>query len=204
LTVSGRDRKEEAVSVILAKNWWSLVIRGLAAVTLGLITVIQSEVTLSTLVLVFFVYTLFDGLVGLAGALRAAEAHQRWRSLLMEGLAGIAAAIVTVAWPRITVFSLIYIIAVWALVTGVFEIAAALRLRRYVRREWLLALSGAASLILGVLMIGLPLAGPLPTARWLGSYALTFGALLIGLGFRLKAWAQTPVANVGNSRAINV
>src|SRR5260370_34721644 len=132
------------VSVILAKNWWSLVIRGLAAIALGLITLVQWEtrsgITLRTLAQVFFVYTLFDGLVSIAGALRAAEAHQRWTSLLMEGLAGIATAILTIAWPRITVFSLIYIIAAWALFTGVFEIAAALRLRRYVRGEWLLAL----------------------------------------------------------------
>ena len=173
------------------------MIRGLAAIALGLITLVQWEITrsgitLRTLVQVFFVYTLFDGLVSIAGALRAAEAHQRWTSLLMEGLAGIATAILTIAWPRITVFSLIYIIAAWALFTGVFEIAAALRLRRYVRGEWLLALSGAASPTLGVLMIAIPLAGPLAAALWHGVYTFIFGALLIALGFRLKAWRRCP------------
>jgi len=90
--------------------------------------------------------------------------------------------------------SLIYVIAAWALVTGVLEIAAGLRLREYIRGEWLLVLSGVASLILGVLMIAIPLAGSLAIAFWVGAYAFVFGALLVGLGFRLRSWARTPAA----------
>jgi len=120
------------VLVILAKNWWSLAIRGLAAITLGLITILQPEISLSMLLQVFFVYALLDGLAGLAGALNAAAAHQRWTSLVVDGATGVVAAIVTVAWSGNSLFSLIYVIATWALITGVSEIVAAVRLRNYV------------------------------------------------------------------------
>jgi uncharacterized membrane protein HdeD (DUF308 family) len=178
-------RGEEIMMVVLRKNWWSLVIRGLAALSLGAITVARPEMAIGPLTQFFFAYALIDGLVGIAGAVRAAESDQRWASLLAEGATGVVAAVVSVALP-LTFIELAYVIAAWSLVTGVLEIASARRLRRYVAGEWLLASSAAASLILGVLMIALPLAGPLPVAFWLGVYSLVFGTLLIALGFRLQ------------------
>lgn len=180
------------MKILIAKNWWSLVLRGLAAIVLGLITIVWPGITLGALVLLFGAYTLIDGLLSLAGAVRAAENHERWGSLLFEGLAGIAAGIVTFAWPAITALTLVYVIATWALITGVFEIAAAVRLRKVLPGEWLLALSGFASLILGILMIAVPLAGALAIALWVGIYALVFGALLIALGLRLRSWTKEP------------
>ena len=156
------------MSVLLAKNWWSLVIRGVAAIALGVITFAHPGLSLGALVLVFGFYALIDGLVKMAGAVRA----------------------ITIAWPAITALSLVYVVAAWALVTGVFEIMAAVRLRKHVSGEWLLALSGFASLILGILMIAVPLAGALAIALWVGAYAFVFGALLIGLGLRLRAWSK--------------
>lgn len=178
------------MKILIAKNWWSLVLRGLAAIMLGLITIVWPGITLGALVLLFGAYALIDGLLSLAGAVRAAENHERWGALLFEGLAGIAAGIVTFAWPAITALTLVYVIAAWALITGVFEIAAAVRLRKVLPGEWLLALSGFASLILGILMIAVPLAGALAIALWVGVYALVFGALLIALGLRLRSWAK--------------
>jgi uncharacterized membrane protein HdeD (DUF308 family) len=149
------------MSILLAKNWWSLVIRGLAAILLGLATILWPAISLAVLVQIFFTYTLFDGLIGIAGAVRAAEAHEHWwKALLIEGLAGVATAIITMAWTAITALTLVYVIATWAFVTGIFEIAAAFQLRQYIAGEWLLILSGVASFILGMLMIALPLAGP--------------------------------------------
>ena len=176
--------------VILAKNWWSLIIRGVVAIALGLIMIAWREITLGTLVLLFIGYLMFDGLLSLAGALRAAEAHERWGPLLIEGLLGIGTGIVALAWPTITPLSLMYVIAAWALLTGVLEIVAGVGLREYIAGEWLLGLSGIASLLLGIVMIAVPLAGVPTIALWLGVYALIFGALLIGLGFRLQSWAR--------------
>ena len=182
------------MKILIAKNWWSLVLRGLAAIVLGLITIVWPGITLGALVLLFGAYALIDGLLSLAGAVRAAENHERWGALLFEGLAGIAAGIVTFAWPAITALTLVYVIAAWALITGVFEIAAAVRLRKVLPGEWLLALSGFASLILGILMIAVPLAGALAIAFWVGIYAFVFGALLIALGLRLRSWTKALTA----------
>jgi len=180
------------MSVVLARNWWSLVIRGLAAILLGVITVFSPGITLGALVLVFGIYALIDGLVSIAGAVKAIQKHERWGILIFEGIAGIAVFIITIAWPAITALSLVYVIAAWALITGVFEIAAAIRLRKHIEHEWLLALTGVASLILGVLMIAVPLAGALAIALWVGAYAFVFGILLVVLGFRLRNWAREP------------
>jgi uncharacterized membrane protein HdeD (DUF308 family) len=185
----------QIVRVILAKNWWSLLIRGTAAIVLGAVAVVWRDISLGNLVLVFFGLALLDGVVGFAGAVRAAEAHERWAPLLLEAIIGISAALLAVTWPGfMTPIVLIYIIGAWALLTGGLEIASGVLLRRHIRGEWLLALSGFASLLLCVLMASLPLASPGEIAFWLGVYAVAFGALLIALSFRLRSWARLPLA----------
>lgn len=175
----------------LIRNWWSLVIRGLVAVLFGLITFAWPAITLSALVLLFGAYALVDGIVSLAGTVRALRANERWGALLFEGIAGIVAGLVTFFWPAITALALTIVIASWAIVTGVFEIVAAIRLRKYITNEWLLVLSGVLSLVLGVLFIAAPLAGALAIALWIGIYALIFGGLLIALGLRLRGYGHT-------------
>jgi uncharacterized membrane protein HdeD (DUF308 family) len=188
--------------VILAKNWWSLVIRGVVALSLGVLTAVWPHIRVETLALVFLAYALIDGLVGIAGAVRAAEAHERWGALLFEGLTGIVTAIAIMLWPAIGGLSLIYVIAVWAFVTGAFEIIAGVRLRKLITGEWLLLLSGAASLILGVLMIAAALAGSLAVEHWISAYAIVFGVLLVGLGFRLRSWVTPPHADAQDRSAL--
>lgn len=175
------------MSVILATTWWSLLIRGIAALALGILALAWREISIYQLTLLFFGYAMIHGVVNLAGAISAAEAHQRWASLLIEALAGIAAAIIAVAWPGVTEVDLIYIVAAWGLATGAPEIASAVRLRRRVRGEWMLALSGIASIVLGILMVALPLASAFDIALWLGVYALLIGALLTSLALRHRA-----------------
>ena len=182
------------MEVALARNWWSLVIRGLVAIALGIVTFAWPAITVAALVLVFGAYALVDGVVSIVGAWKAARAHERWVALIFEGIAGIITAAVTAIFPGLTALALVYLIAAWALVTGVLEIVAAVRLRQYVAHEWLLALSGVASLIFGFLAILLPLAGAVAIALGIGIYALVFGVLLIGLGFRLRSWTRTPHA----------
>jgi uncharacterized membrane protein HdeD (DUF308 family) len=179
------------VRVILAKNWWSLLIRGTAAIALGAVAVVWRHISLANLVLAFFSFALFDGLIAIAGAVRAAEARERWAPLVIEGIVGILAAFLAIAWPGImTQIILVSIIGAWALLTGVLEIASGVLLRKHFRGEWLLALSGFASLFLCVLMAALPLADPGKVAVLLGVYAFVFGFLLIALSFRLRSWAR--------------
>jgi uncharacterized membrane protein HdeD (DUF308 family) len=176
--------------IAIVNNWWSPVIRGLVAILLGIITLAWPGITLGALVLLFGAYALIDGIFCIVGAWRASKAHERWGVLVFEGVAGILAAVVTFVWPGITALALVFVVAAWAIVTGVFEIAAAIRLRKYIKGEWLLILLGVASVVFGVLLAASPLLGALVLAIWLGVYALIFGGMLVGLGLRLRTWAQ--------------
>jgi uncharacterized membrane protein HdeD (DUF308 family) len=143
------------------------------------------------LVLLFGAYALVDGIMAVIGAWRASRAHERWGALVLEGIVGIAAAVVTVLWPAITALALVYLIATWAIVTGVLELTAAVRLRKVISGEWLMALSGIASILFGILAIIVPLAGAVGIAFMFGFYQVFFGVLLISLGFRLRSWSRT-------------
>jgi uncharacterized membrane protein HdeD (DUF308 family) len=176
--------------IVLARNWWSLVIRGVAAILVGIITFALPGITLAGLVILFGAYALLDGIFSIAGMVKAARSHERWGSLLLEGVAGIVAALVTIVWPAITALSLLYVIAAWAFVTGVLEIAAAIRLRRHISGEWMLALGGLLSVIFGALIVIFPLAGALAITFWVGAYCLIFGVVLMALGFRLRSWRR--------------
>jgi uncharacterized membrane protein HdeD (DUF308 family) len=180
--------------IVLARNWWSLVLRGVLGILVGILTFVWPGITLTALVFLFGAYALVDGVVSIAGVIRAAESHERWGALLIEGIAGILAAAVTVLWPPITALALVYVMAAWAIVTGIFEIVAAVRLRKHITGEWLLALSGIVSLLFGILVAALPLAGALVLALWFGAYAFFFGVLLVVLGFRLRNWGKIPHA----------
>src|SRR5436190_5283070 len=150
----------------LARNWWSLVIRGLLGIAIGIITLIWPGITLTALVFLFAAYALVDGVISIAGAMHAVAAHERWGVLLLEGIAGIVVAMITIVWPPVTAFALVMLIAAWAILMGIFEIVAAIRLRRYISNEWLLALGGIASVMFGILVAAVPLAGALVIALW--------------------------------------
>jgi uncharacterized membrane protein HdeD (DUF308 family) len=179
------------MEIVLARNWWSLVLRGVLALILGFVAFAWPGITLGALVLLFGAYALIDGVMAIVGAWRASRAHERWGVLVLEGLVGIAAAAVTILWPAITALALVYLIAAWAVVTGVFELAAAIRLRKIITGEWMLALTGIASVIFGILALIIPLAGALAIAFMFGVYEVIFGVLLISLGFRLRSWTRT-------------
>jgi uncharacterized membrane protein HdeD (DUF308 family) len=173
---------------ILARNWWSLAIRGIVGIAVGIVSFLWPGVTLAALVIFFGAYALIDGIVNLTGAVRAAEAHERWGVLLLEGMVGILAAVASVLWPAITALAFVYIIGAWAILTGVFEIGAAIRIRKYVTGEWLLAIAGVLSILFGVLILAVPLAGALVITLWFGAYAFLFGVVLLSLGLRLRRW----------------
>ncbi len=171
---------------VLARNWWALALRGLFAVLFGLLAFAWPGVTLAALVILFGAYALVDGIFALIAAVRAAEAHERWWLFVIEGLAGIAAGLLTFMWPGITALVLLYLIAWWAVITGVLEIAAAIRLRKEISGEWALVLGGVASVIFGFLLLLRPGVGALAVVWLIGIYALLFGALLLTLAFRLR------------------
>jgi len=167
----------------LAANWWALALRGLVAVLFGLLTFFLPGITLVTLVLLFGAYALADGVFNVIAFFRVAS-HQ-W-ALLIEGVIGILAGILTFAWPAITAIVLLYVIAFWAILTGVFEIVAGIRLRKVIANEWLLLVMGILSFLFGLLILFAPGVGALAIVLWIAAYALVFGIFLLALAFRLR------------------
>ena len=185
----------------LAHNWWVLLLRGIAGIIFGVLTFIWPEISLAALVLLFGAYAFADGVLALINGIRERRVNDRWWVLLLHGILGIAAGIVTVLWPGITALALLYIIAAWALVIGALEIAAAIRLREVIEGEWLLALAGIASVALGILLFLFPGPGALALVIWIGAYALVSGVLLTILAFRLRSWAHDSTVPHGTPRA---
>ncbi len=169
----------------LSARWWVPVIRGLAAIIFGVLALIAPSIGLLALVIMWGVYAIADGVFNLVLATRAGRAGGSWGWYLVEGLVSIAAGVVTFAYPGITALVLLFIIAAWAIVTGIAEIAAAVELRRLVSGEWMLALAGVLSIAFGVLLFAAPGAGALAVVWLIGGYAIVFGVLLVGLGVKL-------------------
>ena len=170
----------------LAKNWWALALRGVAAMIFGVLALVLPGVTLAVLVLLFGGYALVEGVLNVIAAVRSRGDDQPWWALLLEGLVSIAAGIVAFVVPGVTELALLYIIAAWAIVTGALEIVAAIRLRRRISGEARLVLNGVLSIAFGVLTMLMPGAGALSLAWLIGAYAIVFGALLLGVSFRLR------------------
>jgi len=171
---------------VLTRNWGAIAIRGVAAILFGILAFALPGLTLAVLVLLFGAYALVDGIFNIVAAVRGRGTAQPWWVLLLEGIVSVAAGVVTFVLPGLTALTLVYVIAAWAVVTGVLEIVAAVRLRNQVTGEWRLVLGGVLSIVFGILMMLAPGAGALALVLWIGAYALVFGALLLALAFRLR------------------
>jgi uncharacterized membrane protein HdeD (DUF308 family) len=176
---------------LMTQNWWMLAIRGLVAVLFGIAAFLWPGITLWVLVALFGAYALVDGIFALFAAFTRDVERRRWWALLFEGLVGIAVGVLTFIWPGLTAFGLLYLIAFWAIVTGVFEVITAVRLRHEIRDEWLMALIGVLSIVFGFLLVAFPLTGALSVVWIIGAYALVIGVVMIALAFKLRS-LRTP------------
>jgi uncharacterized membrane protein HdeD (DUF308 family) len=177
---------QELMVAMLARNWWAIGIRGVLGIVFGLIALFLPGATMLSLVIVFAAYAFVDGVFGIVSAVRAARQHERWGLLVLEGLVSIAAAAIAVLWPGITVVAFVYLIAFWAILTGILELVAAYRLELIDGRGWLI-FAGIVSVLYGILLIVAPMAGAVVLTWWIGAYALVFGVCLVVLAFKLRA-----------------
>jgi len=168
----------------LAENWWLLLLRGIAAIAFGLLAFLWPGLTLLTLVLMWGIYAIADGIIALWAAIasRGGEIAPRWW-LAVVGVAGILAG---ASRPGMTALVLLMFIASWAIVIGVLQIWGAIRLRKEIEGEWLLGLSGLLSVVFGAIMFAQPGAGALAVVWLIGWFAILAGCVYIGLAFRLK------------------
>jgi len=166
--------------------WWTMGIRGLLAVLFGLAALVWPRLTLLVLVYLFGAYALVDGVVAVIVSIQERKNLRYWWVLLLEGIAGIIAGVIAFVWPGITALALLYLIAAWAIVTGILEIATALSGRLPVAQEWTLAVAGILSVVFGVLLAVLPGVGLLSLVWLIGIYAIVFGLLLIVRAFQYR------------------
>jgi uncharacterized membrane protein HdeD (DUF308 family) len=171
---------------MLARNWWVLALRGVFAIIFGILALIWPGLTLFVLITLFGAYALVDGIFAVIAGIASYGRNERWWAVLLEGVAGIILGVLTFLWPGTTALVLVYFIAAWALITGIFEIVAAIRLRKAIEGEWMLVLSGIVSIIFGLFLIVAPGAGALGLTWVIGAYAIVWGVLLIILAFRLR------------------
>jgi len=173
----------------LAKNWWMLLLRGIAAIIFGGLALAWPGMTLLTLILFYGAFVLVDGVLAIVAAITGGALAPRWW-LAIVGLLGIAAGLLTFLMPGVTALVLLYLIAGWAVATGVLQIVGAIRLRKEIDNEWFLILGGIVSVLFGVAMFMAPGAGALALIWVIGTYAIVIGVLLVALSFRLKKHAH--------------
>jgi uncharacterized membrane protein HdeD (DUF308 family) len=172
----------------LAKNWWLLLLRGIAAVVFGILAFAWPGLTLLTLILLYGAYALADGVIALIAAITGNAPAGRWW-LAIAGILGVAVGAFTFMLPGMTALILLFTMAGWAVAIGVLQIIGAIRLRKEIDNEWLLILSGAVSVLFGLAVMLHPGAGALALVWVIGTYAIIAGVLYIGLALRLKKHA---------------
>ena len=175
----------------ITRNWWLVALRGTLAVIFGAAAFVWPGLTFEVLVLLFGAYALVDGVIVLSFGLMAAGDGQRWWPLVLGGVVGIATGVLTFVQPAAMALALVYVIGAWAIVTGILEIAAAIRLRNVINNEWLMGLSGALSIVFGVVVLAQPRTGALALVFVFGFYALLAGISQISLGFRLRGLGES-------------
>jgi uncharacterized membrane protein HdeD (DUF308 family) len=182
----GMDRTIHTTGDLFTRNWWLVALRGVAAIIFGLLAFVWPGLTLLTLVCLYGAYALVNGILALTIAIKAPKGYPHYGSLILQAVFSIVMGVVAFVWPGITALVLLLLIAFWAIVSGIFEIVTAVRLRKVIAHEWLLVLAGALSVLFGVLLLLRPAVGALALVWWIGAFAVVFGILLLGLSFRMR------------------
>jgi uncharacterized membrane protein HdeD (DUF308 family) len=177
---------QAALGFSLVTHWWALVLRGVIAILFGIMAFVSPGAVMLSLALLFGVYLLLDGAIGLVSAMQAWRADKRFWPLLAEALLNILMGVIALAFPAGAILAFVIVTAFWALLSGGFMLAAAFRLSLEHGRLWL-AIGGIVSIVWGILLIVTPMLGAVVLTWWLGAYALVFGIMLVAVGFKLRA-----------------
>ncbi len=182
---------EGRLAGILRRTWWLLLLRGLMAIAFGVLSWVQPGISLAALVMLFGIYALIDGVAGVWSSLAGHKDDGHWWVLLLWGVVGVGVGTLTLSAPGITALALLFYIALWAVATGVLQIVAAVRLRNEIKGEWLLALSGLASVAFGVVLMARPMAGAVALLWIIATYAILFGILMVVLAFKARRFGRS-------------
>lgn len=171
---------------ILSQRWWVLLLRGICAIVAGIMSIAWPGITLLALVTLFGIFAIVDGVAGITLGIRGEADGTMWWTMIILGIVSAAAGIMAFAWPQMTALVLLAIVAYSAMIRGVFEIIAAIRLRKEIDDEWVLGLSGLLSVVFGILLLVAPLEGLLAIALLIGAYMFALGVMAVALSMRLR------------------
>jgi uncharacterized membrane protein HdeD (DUF308 family) len=176
---------------MLAKNWWLVEIRGVAAIAFGVLAFLWPGITLLVLVTLFAAYMLIDGVALLVSLRRAEPATAGHRLAVgLMGILGVAVGIATIFWPGITALALLYLVAFWAITLGLTQVIAAIRLRREISGELWFVIGGLLTVVFGVFILLFPGTGLLSLVWIVGAWAIVFGITNLILAWRLRGLHQ--------------
>ncbi len=169
-----------------SKNWKWMIARGIISIIFGIVVVYNPLAAATALALFFGAYVFIDGVFAIVSIFTSRIARAHFWSFLIEGIAGIAAGILTFFLPEITLYGLVILVSSWAFVTGIFEIISAIKLRKIIDGEFLMIVSGLLSVVFGILIFLRPFASIVVMIYLIGIYAVIFGILLILLGISMR------------------
>ncbi len=172
--------------VLATSNWWVFLLRGIAAILFGILAVFWPGRAWEVLVILFGAFILIDGIFAGWAGLATRKQSKWWWVLILEGVLGIVVGLIILSRQSLAAFALYIFIAVWAILTGIFELIQAFNLRKKIRNEWMLALGGILSVALGIFLLLRPVFGTLVLTWLIAFYALFFGFLFLFLGFRMR------------------
>ncbi len=178
----------------LSRTWWIYALRGVLAILFGVFAIMWPGLTLLSLIALFAIYALLSGAASVFGAMQMRKHDADWWLPLLLGLVSIGAGVIAIVHPGLTTLVLVLLIGANALITGVLDIATAIRLRKTIQNEWLMILSGAASIVFGVLVFLFPAAGALALVWLISLYAFVTGLLMFVLAMRLRTRITVGVA----------
>jgi uncharacterized membrane protein HdeD (DUF308 family) len=173
-------------TVALARWWWTFILRGVLAIAFGILAFVAPAWGLAILVALFGAWALIDGVATMWTGIRTRATDRNWWLEILEGAVSIFAGLIALVLPGLAAAALELLIAAWAIVTGVFQIWTAIRLREQIRGEFWLGLAGAASILFGIVLFLFPASGALALVWLIGSAAIVIGVLLVMLGWRLR------------------
>ena len=168
----------------MSKNWWLLLLRGLAGIAFGVLALMWPGITLILLVAFYGAWALIDGVLALYMAITGKGGSTWW--LVLVGIAGLVAGALTFFWPGVTALVLVLFIGAWALVSGIFQIIGAIQLRKQIDNEWWLILGGVVSVLFGLYVLVYPGGGALALIWAIAFYSILFGILMVAASFKLK------------------
>ena len=186
----GNPAESRTLGRLLADTWWLVALRGIAAIVFGILAFVWPKITLLTLVWLYGAYAFINGVVALVQAFTGPKEGRRTGALVFQGIISIVVGVIAFFVPGITALALLLLIAAWAIVSGIFEIVTAVRLRKVISHEWLMIGAGILSVVFGILLMLQPAVGAVAMIWWIGGFAIVFGFLLVALAFRLRHWRE--------------